>query len=137
MGPVARRSPSVPPSRHASIALYTAPPDDVVDAADGYHAARGAIVVVNEGQLDALAAGRTVDGVHGRTDRFQLVWLPDAAAAAGETARLGLRTPLSPGFHLLARGDDDAGIDGDDDNAFVPVPLASIIPLELVDGSPE
>jgi hypothetical protein len=113
-----------------SIALYTAPPDDVVHAPDGYDAARGHVVVVNDEQLADLGAGRAVDGVHGRTDRFELVWLPDAAAAAGETARLGLRAPLSPGFHLLSRAEDDVL----DDNAFVPVPLASIIPLELVDG---
>jgi len=110
-----------------SIALYTAPPDEVVQRPDGYDAARGHVVVVSDEQLGDLSAGRPIDGVHGRTDRFELVWLPDAAAAAGETARLGLRAPLGPGFHLLSRADVDA--------AFSPVPLASIIPLELVDGS--
>jgi hypothetical protein len=110
-----------------SIALYTAPPAEVVQRPDGYDAARGHVVVVNEEQLGDLAAGRRVDGVHGRTDRFELVWLPDAEDAAAEAARLGLRTPLGPGFHLLSRADVDA--------AFTPVPLASIIPLELVDGS--
>lgn len=115
-----------------SIALYTAPPDEVVHDVAGYGAARGHVVVVNDEQLRALGEGRAVDGVHGRTDRFELVWLPDRAAAAGETARLGLRTPLLPGFQLLARDDSD---DDSDDGAFEPVPLASVIPLELVDGS--
>jgi hypothetical protein len=113
-----------------SIALYTAPPDEVVHRLDGHAAARGQVVVVNDEQLRALAEGRTVDGVHGRTDRFQLLWLPDDADAAGETARLGLRVPLTSGFHLLARAENET----DDDTAFAPVPLASVIPLELVDS---
>jgi hypothetical protein len=121
-----------------SIALYTTPPPAVVGSSDGFAVARGHVVVVNDQQLDDLANGRAVEGVHGRNDRFQLVWLKDAGAAAGETARLGLPTSLTPGFHLLSQPDDDggaAGADAAEGAPFAPVPLASIIPLQLVEDT--
>ena len=121
-----------------SIALYTTPPPAVVGSGDDFAAARGHVVVVNDQQLDDLANGRAVEGVHGRNDRFQLVWLKDDAAAAAETARLGLPTSLTPGFHLLSQPDDDgsaADADAVEGAPFAPVPLASIIPLQLVEDT--
>jgi hypothetical protein len=122
-----------------SIALYTTPPAAAVEATGGVPQARGEVVVVTDAQLATLSAGGAVTGVHGRTDAFQLLWLPDDTAASVETATRNLQAPLAAGFNLLGR----TGCDGDDGDSgcvdgerFAPVPLTSIIALELVEGRP-
>jgi hypothetical protein len=107
-----------------AITLYTTPPsvavvrDNRADAAVAY----GAIVVVNEDQLDAMAAGRPVRGVFGKNDGVRLAYVPSSGDASDLSLAFDARPAFGAGFNIVS------------DNGETVARADDLVTLTLVDG---